>query len=166
MNRLLFTLILLVNSASASDLNEKLFDHLCNGGLQRRKLETSWVSKVDTFAGERLDIVQEKQEAQRKEFRTDAEQKWGKRGMMVPQREHIDTYAESCLPQFDNDSEFLGYREGNPVISTLFKNQGQIWGCYAMKNTQVLQEDEKFTARLDLNRFCKYARPADSFLSK
>jgi hypothetical protein len=86
--------------------------------------------------------------------------------MMVPQREHIDTYAESCLPQFDNDSEFLGYREGNPVISTLFKNQGQIWGCYAMKNTQVLQEDEKFTARLDLNRFCKYARPADSFLSK
>jgi hypothetical protein len=74
MNRLLFTLILLVNSASASDLNEKLFDHLCNGGLQRRKLETSWVSKVDTFAGERLDIVQEKQEAQRKEFRADAEQ--------------------------------------------------------------------------------------------
>jgi hypothetical protein len=196
MTRALFILILLADSAGASELNEKVFDFLCKGGLQRRKLETSWVSKVDSFSGERLDIVQEKQAAQRTEFRTEADQKWGKRAsgyspdqvkeyieggkldvenlvtylaneyiLMVPQRSHIDVYAESCLPQYDNDSEFLGYRDGQPVMATLFKNQGHIFGCMAMKNTTVLQDGDKYTARLDLTSFCRWARPASAFFS-
>lgn len=196
MKALLFISILLVNSASASELGDKLFKHLCNGELQRRKVEVSWTAKVDSFAGQRLDIAQEKQAKQREEIAKDANQKFahverrfeprnvqefidsGKLEvadlstflgsefvLMIPQREHADQYAEACLPQY-GENQFLGYRDGKPVLSALMNNQAAIWGCYAMKNTEVLEEGEKFTARLNLAGFCKYARSADSFLSK
>jgi hypothetical protein len=81
--------------------------------------------------------------------------------LLIPQNQHDRFYDEACLPQYgDAESQFLGYRMGEPVISTLLKNRSAIWGCYAMKNTKVLQEEERFTARLDLNGFCHFARDA------
>jgi hypothetical protein len=186
-----------MTSDQESALRTQTFDFLCKGGQQRRKIEASWTAKVDSFAGEPLDQVMEKQAAQRAEFQRDAKAKFGRLNrrydldqvksyigggkldeanlatylanefvLMVPQRQHIDIYEEGCLPQYADNNQFLGYMDGQPVISTLLKNRNSIWGCYAMKNTRVLQNDDRFTTRLDLNGFCKYARPADSLVAR
>lgn len=193
----LFTLILLANVASASDLDDRLFKHLCNGSQQRVKLESSWVSKPSSQAGQRLDIAQEKAIAEQELFQKQAREKFASRSnrytdegvqdylnnkefdltnlvtylanefvLMIPQNLHADTYAEGCLGQYGEANQFLGYRDGQPVLSALMDNRAAIWSCYALKNTQVLASGEKFTSRIDLNTFCKYARPADSFLAK
>lgn len=196
MIRYAFILILLANSAMASDLDDRLMKHLCNGSAQRRKVEVSWVAKPDSQAGQRLDIAQEKIAEQQKQIRAAANSKFAsvsdryypekiedfvKGGpldetnlstylanqfiLMIPQKLHADEYAEECLPQY-GENQFLGYRNGKPVMSALDQNKVAIWGCYALKHTTVLDSEGMFTARLDLGAFCKYARPADSFLAK
>lgn len=148
---------------------------LCNKGLQKSKVETSWVTKVGVGPGLDLDTAVKKLDSNRARARQEAQSKFvdfplvDDYVLMVPQELHGATYAEECLPQY-GPNRFLGYWEGKPVVSALVQNQRAIWACYAAKNTLVQAVEEpgqiRFTARLDLNAFCKYARPLSDLLSK